>query len=924
MGSTHAIAVCIHGLRQPDSPDSNNPVVFCQGDLSGGLAASISAVVPGAILRHWISPMKGQVSGFGWQADPRNPIGEASAIKVRIKDVNRLLSPIFCEELGFVSSFLSWEIRENEIGRTQTTITVYGDETPGVDTIYWINEEAIVVENCITSGGGGVHELTIARGACGSRARRHRLKPRTYVAGAGVLQRQYMHNKPDFDRQKFPATVWQQTTEGNTGQSVVTWRRGYVISRPKPLGDAFEVMIEDATKIYKNAVIGNGRKEVQLSKSIHVFQAAKVGGAGGLSGLLGNLGSLNQAIQNSSAANVGTAAASVQPIGVEFTLTAEEAEKIFGAILRVETNAELDSTLTTEFIADVTPALGNITAPAGLRFLVEAGSWAGTFRLLSMERETFGYGPSGSPDAETGLAYFLRIRAELGEVYEGTLGEDAVLQQINNGVENTNPSPLAAGFATSAGEPVPPGAEGPKITLEWAFEPIDFPTAALYWFLSDQAKAGDLNGVYDVLPCWAVDFDPAAFDIGSAGVEPDIDPASSEFLKLAQLLPQKFTYPIRMGDRLGDWLENEARRAMVIWSSSPTAGTFGFRQMNRAYSTGATTFNAEVGSKEAIVYPGNRLPPLNQIRVELGYFGKDRAYQDYRLLTLQDGTIGALSSDEIYEQTIRYWVRSNFSAQSAEAASLPRLANFYFRTLRRAPAVYKVPASIAAGAYRAGDFVTYTNTTIQTASGAGIAAMICMVVGQDNDYATGRQFALLLPYALQLLNAVNGIKGPALQIIAIEPLGASSWRCYVRVIGAPYVQNLTTAYGSIYSTLQGGERLRLECPARHNPMPGSRERRGKLEASAILDAVGSNNSGLNWLDISIDAAWERAGEVDIEAELLTINKGRILLSDHRRLNSNPELAEIYPVAIGPEDYSYAVYAPGEPNEPLHRTYYMYQ
>ncbi len=922
MGHTHAIAVCIHGLRDPASPDNSDPVVFCQGDSTGGLAAAILAVLPSVTLYHWISPQKGQVSGFGWQADPRNPIGEASAIKVRIKDINRSLGPLFCEELGYVSTFITWEIRDNEISRSQTSLVVYGTEIPGVDTVYWINEEAIIVEGVASSG--EVHTLTIARGKCGSRARRHRLKPKTYVDGAGLLQRQYMTNKPDFDRQKFPATVWQQTTEGNTGQAVVTWRRGFVIARPKPLGDSFEVSIEDATKIYKNATIGNGRKEVQLSKAIHVFKAEKVGGAGGIAGLLGSLGAISQVIQNSSAANVGTAAAAVQPIGVEFTLTMEEAEKIFGVVLHVETDPSLDATLTSDFITDCTPSIGNVTGKAALRFLTEAGGWSGVFRLVSMARESSGYGPSGSPDASNGLAYYLRIRGELAEVFEGTLGEDAVLQQVNNGVTNTNPSPLAAGFSTSFGDPIPPGAEGAKITLEWAFEPISFFEAALYWFMSDQAKAADLNGAYDVLPCWAVDFDPDAFDIGTAGAEPGIDPATSEFLRLAQLQPQQFTYPIRMGDRLLEWLENEARRAMVLWSASPTTGKFGFRQMSRAYAGGATTFAAEVGSKEAIVYPGNRLPPLNQLRVELGYYGKDRAYQDYRLLTLQDGTIGALSSDQIYEQTIRLWVRGAFASTDGVAAALPRLANFYFRTLRNAPAVYKVPTSITRGAYRPGDFVFYSNDKLQTATGAGLSSIVCMVVGMDNDYATGRQFALLLPYALPLLFTFNGVKAPALSIYAVEPIAANQWRLFVRVIGDPYVSSLIGYGGGIYGAMLS-QRLRIECPIRHNPTPGNRERRGKIEASAVLNSIGTDNSGRSWFNVTINAAWARGGDVDIEAELLTIDKGRVLFSDHRRLNSNPELAEIYPpLDAGPQQYGYVIYAPSEPDTPIYRTYYNYQ
>ena len=287
----YAIAVCIHGLRDPLALDNAAPIVFNQGDLTGGLAAAVAAVVPGANLRGWIQPKKGEVSGFGWAADPRNPIGEGQAIKVKIRDVNAGLGPLFCEELGNLSTLESWPLKDNEISRTQTSIVVYGDDPPPTASVCWINEEAIEIEAVVTLG--ATHTLTVARGACGSRARRHRLRPKTYVDGVGFLQRLYLTNKPDFDRQKFPASIWQQSVDGNTGQAVITWRRGFVTSRPKPTGDSYEISIEDFTKILANTVIGNGRAEVPISTNVNVISAEKapVGYSTGSSGnLWGNIG----------------------------------------------------------------------------------------------------------------------------------------------------------------------------------------------------------------------------------------------------------------------------------------------------------------------------------------------------------------------------------------------------------------------------------------------------------------------------------------------------------------------------------------------------------------------------------------------------------------------------------------------------------
>jgi hypothetical protein len=936
-----AIGLLIEGVRNPADSTDQNPVLFVQGDLSGGLDI-VGAPLAGATVLPWIPLKKDAVGGFGWVADPRKPVGPGAPATVRINDNRDQLGPIFAEDLGVAPPTL-WEIRESRLTRTQTAIRVYGPTAPTVGSIVWLNEEAVYLSSVTTATDNFTHDLVVVRARCGSRARAHRLRPKSFPAGEdGKHTRLYLRSRPDFDRERWQATLYLFDVQGNTAVAIRKMKRGYVLSRPRPTGTGYVVTLEDFTKNLHAHRFG-GRADVPITHAVQALTVQKSATPSRPGGRGSGLGHVPPAVLEHLLELAGPqAGGAANPPGysaglIDVYLTRAEAEFILDEVLQVGDASEIDETIFDDLVDRMTPGLEG-TIPISYDLVVEAGGWAGIYKILELELKEAGYQAARAGATQTGLTTFVKIRAQLLEHWEGSISDQPIQVHPDTGIPTHRLSGLNAGWSSVDGDLIRPGEEGPKISLWFSGELTPF-EALCYMTLSDLGDGGN-HATFDAVACgFGADVPALWLDIGAAGGDPaTLDPGTSSLLELAVLKPKRYRYRWpSSGDwsRLGRWLENEALLSITMWSDDPLTGACGLRACDRTVPVTPPESLVAVKGQKGILNPGTRLGKVQALRIEVGFQGKDLAYQDFRLFRLKE----ADTAEELEESNIlaiRIWDRGALFAPSAQnAGPIPRVVNYYLRQLRLAPSVYKIPASILRGANRVGGFYKLTDTTLQNANGRGFVELVVLVVGVDTEWTGGAEYLLLLPYALPLFAQTTGKIAPSLRIFAVDelagaPAGYTDFDLWVTSIGDPGF-NVATAYNNFFSSLassiepQGG-RVRIVSTEAHNPFAGN-ERRGWLEASARVLAANYDGAHSR-LKVRIADEWKRGGDVDLKDDLLVPDRSFVLLGDFRPAAVNVEGVDLVPStyqrASSPSVVlAAAAYAPPAPTAPYDRYYYLF-
>ncbi len=844
-----ALALLIRGCRNPAALDDASPVLWVEGDLNDASLLGLGSVV----IEPRIPVSREGLGGFSWTSDLRDPLGEGAPLRLLLLDGDGRLGPLFGEDLTETDTDL-WRLAAVELAPTQTTLTLYGAAVPAVGQILYLGAEALEVEAATDLGGGEVWSVEVARGACGSTPRYHRLRPKTYPVGAegGMYSSLYVSSRPDWDGQKWHATVWQLRTEGTTAVEVLSRKDCFVTARPRPTGPAYSVELEDYSAVLARHELGDGKAEVTLARCATLGQVEQVAGT-------------------------------YQPRAVVLRLTRLEAELLFGRPLHQVDNPDLDTDLC-EALVDA------LTAEIPWRWAIEleAGGWSGLFELHAISILTADYHPQGADsDAELG---FLRLILHRLETWAGEVGP---LSSAPNAVSAegvpVRQDDLPPGWSDLEGDLVRSDEEGPRVSL-WALGAgVSFPRAVLHLLTSELGSGA--GGVYDVLASFGAGVPVDLLDVGSTPADPSaVDPLTSALLELEALFPQAQDYRLRTGDKLGDWLRGELLRTICLWSQHPTSGLFGAIQLDPGAPLSTPAALVPLVGRDGIVQPGTRFPRVEALLVEVGSVGKDRRAAASQLVRLVEAdTAGRLSSP----LRIRLWKDlAGYRPGTEFGDVLPKLAGFYLRQLRAAPSAWKVPCSILSGALRVGERRTWTNATIQTAQGRGVSALQVVIVGTDNDLATGIHSVLVLPLLAGLTNSSNGLIAPALAITGVESTGAGvgegPYYAWVRSLGDPAYG--PDAYESLLENVAAESGLvRVVSRAAHNPQP---ERAGWLEASAILRAVDKTEGGMR-LTLEIDPAWERGG-LTAFGDLLVPGQSAILLSDRRVAGANPQGVEIFP------------------------------
>lgn len=931
-----ALAFLIEGLRNPLDPTDTRPVAFTQGDLGGGCAA-LGAPLSGAVLLPWIPLKKGAVGGFQWIADPLKPFGEGSPVTVEVYDTGGdRLGPAVGEDFGDAVTN-RWYLKETRLlSRAGFSTTVYGPTFLAEGQLLWLGPELVSVTGVIPAGDGISTDVTITRALGGSRARLHRLRPKRYPGTEdGQYSRLYLYDRIPLDSETFPATLYQIKTTGNTAASAIKIKRGVVRARPVPKGKSYVFTMEDfSTVLGEHVFSGDSKEEVALSRAIFVRTLTPAGGVAAAS--LGAASSVHSGLPQLGLSTNGAGGQSA--LRAEAYLDRGQAEGVLGEVFHTGDSPEIDQTFLAATLAELGPCMDG-TIPIYPLLYVAAGGWEGLYRIRGAEYDPAAYGPSGAGQAPTtGVQDYVKLELELEERWEGSVADQAIITSGDAGIydpTNQRFQGFNAGWSEFKHDPLRPGEDPPRVALWWGADGLTPFEALSYLYLSDTGDGSNdtSGGNYDAVPCgFGLGEDPAKLDYSAAvpavAAVAGLDPGTTNLQELAALLPkrQRYIWP-RSGDwsRLKTWLNNECLRTLTAWAERPTTGKVGLRQLDRASPVADPGEVITVKGPLGIVPPGQRLPRVEALRIEVGWRGKTLEAQDFRTFRLLEADTEDRAEARV---TIRLWERGNVFAPAAlNNGPIPRIFGYYARQLHAGPAVFKAPASIQRGAHVIGDFVRYSNPSLQTARGRGISGVICTVGGIDNDPSTGIETLLLLPYALTLLTTATGKIAPALRVIAVEPLGGvpARYRLYVQSIGDPGV-DLRSAYGGLFQTLQGfGAFLRVVNPKKHNPT-GAQERRGWAEAYGQLAAVGWTGT-LSYLELTFSAAWTR-GAVNLQTDILAAPYARVLLSDVRPAASNVSGLDFIPrpemrANSGSTVFPAAALGPKPPTTPYDRVYYLY-
>ena len=851
----HVFAVVIHGLRHPTDTTSTNAVVLSTGllpDLGTHVAALSSATVM-PILR------PEDVSGYNWSSDPRRVIGSGGQCIVKISD----LAGEWGSQLIKTRASTTWSIEEGSFSDVATSITVKGKTgAPPVDsTIYWIEGEAVEVEQSGTTASGASLNI-LTRGACGSRAVKHRLDPHKYKDGNGKDERLLLDSRPDFAAHTFTAQLYLFRLDqfGAVTADYVS-RYCYVDGSPSPQrGRAWEIRLRDIGDLTEKHSLGSKQYTVSLSHRIDVTGLA------------------SEAPADDVALGI--------PNSIQIFMTRLEAELLTRECMHHPGIGSIDETLT----GGLSTSLASTTDDVIWYLEVEAsGKWLYQVIGWGYEEVT----PYGQLYANGVPVFgFARLRGTLvdREPQKGILLEGAAISGTTN-------DSFRDGWSTEKASILRPGEQAAKITLRPVLQMT--PVNA---FLSLMCSDGDLGtDTYDVmLGRVGLGLPSSWFNLGTtAGTIATIDPGTTDLLKRNQLLTTEGFYALQLSKprKLSDYLAGDLclPHALMLGPVA-TSGKLTLRPWARPQEASPVTLPTQ---SDIEIEPGSRLPRMSGIRLSSGFDQLKLEPTDQRLVLASDSRAG----DEV--QDVRIWQAGNqLGLQAITTGSLSLLVAGFLDLYGGSPVVYEVPTSIKwllDNDIEFLDFVTWSNDDVLSEDGTGVAGVF-MILGFTIEWRTGRVMVRIIKdtyeeseVTIPPIATAPSYKPPVMRVTGSPVVTtANTYQVPVQVVGAP-ASDIGTLVQGVHGILTDAGIIRIIRPAQVTSSSLTGEREGFLEAYGVVTAV-TYDPGLkvNYITFTVDNAWNRGVTNYVAQEVLVSSETYLLFTDERAAASNLEGVNIEP------------------------------
>jgi hypothetical protein len=843
---THVHAALIRGLSYSGSTEAT---LFVDGPLdastipAGLTPLSSSTQIVGRLL-------PAGLEGFNINSNIRSPLPSAVTAYAQLQDdAEGALAQLFAPDPGRLNTS-TWIIQSTTTLAIESTstFTVAGASAPSVGAVLYLDSEAMEV-TAVTSVTTNLWEIDVDRGACGSHIKAHQVRPSSYPAGDdGTYAALTLHSRQPFETGRVEASLYSFLMDpANPGAvSACEWCwHGMIEKRPTQNRDfVVTVPVRHVTAHLAEHAPRFG-KEIPLSRCVTVVQE------------------MGTSVDGQSLPRV-----------VRIPLNRYEAERLFDTALHA---APGQGKLSSSKVSSLSSKLSFSSASDGRLIetwiLLEAGGYKYTFRA------------NGFTYVNEQRAYVTATLVLNGWEDGASVRDKPLLYPPENGFTRLgfNQGFVSQGAAGANADRVRTefGEEAPKVSLRQRVGG-KFVTTLLHLALSGQG-GGANDATWDKLFGNWPQIDPSWMNTGSAPADPlAVDEGTTTLLELNALIGQSYGYHFETGTTLGEWLRNELVLHCCLFSFEPSTGKLAARFWSRKRPASPTALNP-------IIYPDGEvetaetLEPMRALILQRGL----------NLITLKpkhEVPIQILETQEADFKnalTVRIWGEQSpeFAASELATGPLARMAHALFNVAAGEPHLWRIPLSVSSGV-KFGDLVTWTDPSIPTAAGRGVTALPLIVLGLDRNPKDGRLTALCLWDVLgqqRATSASAGKRAPALKITAASNV---STRRYELTVSAPGDSgfNITSSYGGIFQTIAtAGGRVRLINPTRHNPTAAN-ETPGPLEGSATVNGI-SHVAGVNKIDVTIPAAWERSS---ITAANLVELGGWVCLQNYKTADSNPE------------------------------------
>lgn len=850
-------AVEIEGLRNPLDVTDGNRVLFVHGDTT-------ALDLPASFTNTTILPLlDNNDPGVGWSSDLREPMKAGGAQSIKLLDTkDGTLGRI----LLFDPTELTWDYTGSriEIGQTTIGVSSRSGSPPTVGRFYWIEEECIKVTAvaAVTMGGSNSPTdwaLTILRGQCGSRDVVHMISTAAMAPGdPGSETLLTMWQRPNFGAFKFKGTMYLLNSPYAAHEArIVEKKHFFVDQEPLPGVPSYEIQLRDLSEVIENYTFQIGTDTRLTFRMLVVSEGTETTTTAASGGTITTVRKLpNQC--KLFLGRLGAAQLFGEPLSEPYQ-NGFNNSKITSLRTRMQADPNIHYyvkliTRDSEWLFEVTQVLLSSQS---------IGAGAIPFIEVSLTLRDYPKGQSIDEQPDTG---------------EQLTGDQTIVDTYpNTAFTRSLPSNFALNLIGQQEDP-------PTLQLWYGLtcSPID-----AYLYLTS-SRGGFSADPYDAIIGKGLGI-PS--DWQSRGVAPpaalDVRWDTLDLLELRELLDDTYTYFIKSGDKLGEFLGNLCILHTLLHGPR-TDGSLTLRRWAR-HREGETIpeFNPDIST---IVNPGERLTPLRAFLL----------YSGIKLLTLEPEYVRSVTlGDAAYRESgapkpVRVWQPGNqLTDQDMVQGQIGHLLRSFFSTMGGSPIRLSISSSVLKQNLEIGDFVLVTNDRLPNpTTGRGMTSVRHIVVGADLNYRTGEKTYRLLRDYFGTIGASVGFIAPTLRPEIPESLGGGVFEIPAGSLGDPSF-NPAGDHDGLWEDLEDvGGFIHILNPDIHNPTDQA-DREGWAEAyGQVIGVVSDGGTGQGRLIVQFDASWDRGG-VTVE-QLLTPN-AIVSLVDRRPADSNPQGALIAPI-----------------------------
>lgn len=849
-------AASIEGLRNPLSLTDPNPVLWVHGDIS-------ALTLPISLLGSTVLPLLENADpGEGWSSDLRKPISAGGEQALKFIDTpDGALGKL----LLFDPTETTWDIEPAIIAVGVVVIRVSGPSAPALG-FYWIEEECVRVTAVAAVAMGGApsaltYDLTVLRGQCGSRDVVHMLATASFAPGDdGREERLTLWQRPNFGAFRFRGTMYLLNSAFSANPATIIEARHFFVDEEPIAGiPSYQVKLRDVAEVIEH----------------YTFQI------GIDTRLLFRLQVLSEGTERTTTAAAGGSVTTVRKLPNECLLYMDRlrAAQLFGEPLSQPSQNGFDPALVIGFGS-------RLQKTEDVRYYVKlktrASEWLFELTYVVLD-PLIGQG---------GVIPFVRCGLTLRDYPKG----QSIDQEPDSGPQPTGDQTIYTEYPNTAF-----GVQNPFFggILSLILTEEDPPTLQLWYALSCSPVDAYLyltssNGAFSLDPYDAIIGRGLGIpsDWQSRGIPPATPLAARwdtlDLLQLRALLSDEYSYYLKTGDKLGDFLINLCTLHTLLHGPR-IDGSLALRRWARPIEGEVIpALNADITQP---VSPGERLTPLRAFLL----------YSGIKLLTLEPEFVRSVTlGGTAYRESgvplsVRVWQPGNqLTDELLQQGAIGHLLRAFFSTMGGAPVRLSIPSSVLAQNLEMGAFVLVTNDRLPTPQGRGLVSVRHIVVGADTNYRTGQKtYRLLRDYYGALPSATGNIAPTLRPFTPIVDPGGLTFEVPLGSLG-DVAFNPATDHSGIWQQIADDLGfIHVLNPDFHNPTDqDDREGWGEMYGQ-ILGVISDPGTGLGRLIVAVDPAWSRSGITPTD---LFTSSAIVSLVDNRPAQSNPQNAQIQPIA----------------------------